>query len=103
MLLDAALACLEADTADQKVLLTFATAAAFFRGELALAEDAPAPQAIRMPGRPPSPALVHPRDLPRRGFGTPQAGRFPLDRSTSNQSSELAGTRSIASVACRPV
>jgi uncharacterized ferritin-like protein (DUF455 family) len=25
-----------------------------------------------MPGRPSRPALVHPRDLPRRGFGTPE-------------------------------
>jgi len=25
-----------------------------------------------MPGRPPKPALVHPRDLPKRGLGTPE-------------------------------
>ena len=45
-------------------------AAAFARGELAIPGDAPPPESIRMPGRPPLPRLVHPRELPRRGFGT---------------------------------
>jgi uncharacterized ferritin-like protein (DUF455 family) len=31
---------------------------------------APPPQAICMPGRPPTPRLVHPRELPKRGFGS---------------------------------
>src|SRR3546814_9692971 len=35
-------------------------------------DDVPPPETIRMPGRPPRPRLVHPRDLPRRGFGTPE-------------------------------
>ena len=50
--------------------LTLAMAAAFARGELAIDDDAPPPEPIRMPGRPARPVLVHPRDLPRRGFGT---------------------------------
>lgn len=51
-----------------------AMAAAFARGELIIAEDASPPGAIRMPGRPSRPHLVHPRELPRRGFGS-TAGR----------------------------
>ncbi|RMH93554.1 DUF455 family protein [Lysobacter pythonis] len=47
-----------------------ALAAAFARGELAIPDDAPPPDPIGMPGRPPRPRLVHPRELPRRGFGT---------------------------------
>src|SRR5690606_31027490 len=46
------------------------TAAAYPRGELPIPVDAPAPAPIAMPGRPPRPTLVHPRHLPRRGFGT---------------------------------
>src|SRR5690606_35943379 len=33
-------------------------------------DDAPPPEPIRMPGRPPRPRLVHPRDLPKRGVGS---------------------------------
>jgi len=69
-LFDAARACLDAASPDKKVACTFATAAEFARGELALDGDAPPPEAIRMPGRPERPLLVHPRDLPRRGFGS---------------------------------
>lgn len=69
-LFDAARACLAAATPQAKVELTFACAQAFARGELATPADAPAPEPIRMPGRPPKPALVHPRELPKRGFGT---------------------------------
>ncbi len=69
-LFTAARACLDASTADAKPALTLAMAAAFARGELAIPVDAPPPQSIRMPGRPERPRLVHPRDLPRRGFGT---------------------------------
>ena len=47
-----------------------ALAAAFHRGELVADETSPPPQAIAMPGRPSLPKLVHPRDLPRRGFGS---------------------------------
>ncbi len=66
----AARACLDADTPDEKPALTLAMAGAFARGELAIPADAPPPDPIRMPGRPPRPRLVHPRDLPRRGFGS---------------------------------
>ncbi len=50
--------------------MTFAAADAFARGELSIDTDAPPPEAIRMPGRPERPKLVHPRELPRRGFGS---------------------------------
>jgi uncharacterized ferritin-like protein (DUF455 family) len=66
--------CLEAATCEAKIASTFAAAQAFQRGELEVDDDGVAPDPIRMPGRPPKPALVHPRDLPRRGFGT-QVGR----------------------------
>jgi uncharacterized ferritin-like protein (DUF455 family) len=66
----AAKACLDAATCEDKVALTLMAAEAFAGGTLRpLADDAP-PQPIRMPGRPPRPALVHPRDLPRRGLGS---------------------------------
>lgn len=45
-------------------------ASAFMRGELAIANDATPPEPIAMPGRPERPVLVHPRQLPRRGFGS---------------------------------
>ncbi len=73
-LFDAARACLDAASPDDKVAATFAAAEAFARGELIVPDDAPAPQSICMPGRPERPLLVHPRDLPKRGFGT-QDGR----------------------------
>jgi uncharacterized ferritin-like protein (DUF455 family) len=69
-LFEAACACLDAATPDDKPALTLAMADAFARGELAIPDDAPPPEAIRMPGRPVRPALVHPRELPRRGFGS---------------------------------
>ena len=69
-LFDAARACLDAATPADKLARTFAAADAFRRGELAIPDDAPAPEPVRMPGRPARPALVHPRELPRRGFGT---------------------------------
>lgn len=47
-----------------------ALATAFRNGELAADDASPPPQAITMPGRPATPKLVHPRDLPRRGFGS---------------------------------
>ena len=66
--------CLDAATCEAKVASTFAAAQAFQRGELDIDDNGAAPEPIHMPGRPPKPTLVHPRDLPRRGFGT-QAGR----------------------------
>ncbi|HEY9254663.1 MAG TPA: ferritin-like domain-containing protein [Stenotrophomonas sp.] len=69
-LLQAAARCLAAADPNEKVALTQRYAAAFARGELALPAEAPAPAPIRMPGRPPRPVLVHPRELPRRGLGS---------------------------------
>lgn len=69
-LFDAARACLDAQRIEDKLERTFAAAGAFARGALAIPGDAPAPTPIAMPGRPPRPRLVHPRELPRRGFGT---------------------------------
>lgn len=69
-LFEAAKACLDAASPGDKPALSMTTAKAFARGELAIPHDAPAPESIRMPGRPARPALVHPRELPRRGFGS---------------------------------
>ncbi|MFT3896731.1 MAG: ferritin-like domain-containing protein [Thermomonas sp.] len=69
-LFDAAHACLDAASPEAKLERTFETAAAFARGALGVPDDAPPPEPIRMPGRPATPKLVHPRDLPRRGFGS---------------------------------
>ena len=66
----AARACLDAASPEQKVAETFATAEAHAGGGLSIEPDATPPEPIRMPGRPVCPALVNPRDLPRRGFGT---------------------------------
>lgn len=71
-LFEAARACLDAASVDDKVALTQHHAAACARGELTVPADAPAPEPIRMPGRPSRPALVHPRELPRRGLGSVQ-------------------------------
>lgn len=62
--------CLDARDPDTKVALTHAYARRFSVGELPTDPAAPAPAPIRMPGRPDRPCLVHPRSLPRRGFGT---------------------------------
>jgi uncharacterized ferritin-like protein (DUF455 family) len=69
-LFDAAGRCLDATAPEDKVALTHAAAAAFANGALAIPGDAPPPQPIRMPGRPPKPSLVSPRALPQRGLGT---------------------------------
>jgi uncharacterized ferritin-like protein (DUF455 family) len=66
----AARACLDAATPDDKLARTFDAFERFSRGELHASSDAPPPEPIRMPGRPARPGLVHPRELPRRGFGT---------------------------------
>ena len=71
-LFDAARACLDAASPEEKVAATFAAAEAFERGELATPVDAPVPEPIRMPGRPERQVLVHPRNLPKRGLGTPE-------------------------------
>lgn len=69
-LFSAAKRCLDAASPDAKVAATFDAAAAFARGELVLDKVSPAPEPIRMPGRPATPRLVHPRDLPKRGMGS---------------------------------
>jgi uncharacterized ferritin-like protein (DUF455 family) len=71
-LFDAAELCLDSAAPEDKIARSVEAAAAFDAGLLALPEEAPAPGPIRMPGRPAKPALVHPRELPRRGFGTPE-------------------------------
>ena len=73
-LFDAAAQCLAVADPAEKVALTHRHAIAFARGELELPADAAPPEAIRMPGRPPLPRLVHPREVPRRGLGS-GAGR----------------------------
>jgi uncharacterized ferritin-like protein (DUF455 family) len=67
----AARACLDAASPEAKVGTTERAASAFARGELGLGDET-APEPIRMPGRPPRPRLVPPRELPRRGFGSPE-------------------------------
>lgn len=69
-LFSAAGACLAAASPEAKVSATFDAAATFARGELPIDKASPGPDTIRMPGRPQMPRLVHPRELPRRGFGS---------------------------------
>ncbi len=66
----AAQACLRAADPERKVALTLEAADAFAAGTLAPTEASAPPEPIAMPGRPPRPRLVHPRDLPKRGMGT---------------------------------
>ncbi|MFL6593179.1 MAG: ferritin-like domain-containing protein [Luteimonas sp.] len=69
---NAAKECLRAASADEKLALTFAAAGAFLCGELTAPDEAALPDPIRMPGRPATPRLVHPRELSKRGMGSPQ-------------------------------
>ena len=69
-LFEAARACLDAADVDAKIALTRRHAAAFAAGGLPVPDAAQPPDPIRMPGRPPRPRMVHPRELPRRGLGT---------------------------------
>ncbi|MBB3343766.1 uncharacterized ferritin-like protein (DUF455 family) [Luteimonas sp. RC10] len=69
-LLAAARQCLDACDPDTKVALTRHHAARQRAGRLPLPASPPPPEPIRMPGRPPRPRLVHPRELPRRGLGS---------------------------------
>ena len=69
-LFSAARDCLAAASPEAKVSATFDAAAAFARGELVIDAASPPPDPIGMPGRPATPRLVHPRDLPKRGFGS---------------------------------
>ena len=76
---EAALACLRCADPAGKVALTHAMAAAWRAGELRLPPPGSAapPVAIAQPGRPERPRLVAPREVARRGLGTPQ-GRAAL-------------------------
>ena len=69
-LLDAACICMAAADPLEKVALTQHYATRYRAGSLKLPADAPDPDPIRSPGRPPQLVLVHPRDLPRRGLGS---------------------------------
>jgi len=68
----AARTCLAAASSDDKPARTFEAAGSFARGELAFDVEVDGPEPIRMPGRPATPKLVHPRDLPKRGLGSIQ-------------------------------
>ena len=70
-LFDAAREVLATGGIIEKPAAARAMAAEFARGELSMPDDAPPPDPIWMPGRPARPRLVHPRELPRRGFGSP--------------------------------
>jgi len=62
--------CLSACDPDAKVALTHAYTRRFRDGALPIDPGAPPPDPICMPGRPARPQLVHPRELPHRGFGS---------------------------------
>ncbi len=62
--------CLALADPAAKLAATAHTAAEFADGVLAVDADAPPPQPIGAPGRPPRPRLVAPRELPPRGLGT---------------------------------
>ncbi len=69
-LLRAAQACLAEPDPWRKAALSRHFAAQYRDGRLKLPADAPGPEPIRMPGRPPQLQLVHPSKLPRRGLGS---------------------------------
>ena len=70
----AAQLCLAESDPVTKAAMTRHFAEAFRDARLKLPAAAPAPEPIRMPGRPARLELVHPGKLPRRGLGSP-AGR----------------------------
>jgi uncharacterized ferritin-like protein (DUF455 family) len=69
--------CLRLADPAAKQVATEQAAQDLVAGLLALDHDAPPPEPIAAPGRPPRPRLVAPRALPRRGLGTPE-GRLAL-------------------------
>ncbi|CAK0738808.1 conserved hypothetical protein [Gammaproteobacteria bacterium] len=71
-LTDAALICLMEPDPDRKLTLTATVAAAWNVGELVLAGGNDVPCPVEVPGRPGRPVLLHPRNLSRRGPGTPR-------------------------------
>ena len=66
----AAADCLATADPAQKCAKTRAYAAAFASGTLLPSAGAAPPEPIRFPGRPDRPALVHPKQLPKRGLGS---------------------------------
>jgi uncharacterized ferritin-like protein (DUF455 family) len=68
--------CLDCASVADKLTLTDAIAQEFAAGLLDI-DDAPAPKPIGVPGRPPRPQLVAPRQLPQRGLGS-ASGRAAL-------------------------
>jgi uncharacterized ferritin-like protein (DUF455 family) len=75
-LFETAARCLAESDAVGKARLSREAAARWRAGELSLQND-DAPLPIGEPGRPPRPVLVAPRELPKRGFNTPE-GRAAL-------------------------
>jgi uncharacterized ferritin-like protein (DUF455 family) len=69
--------CLDCADPREKVRLVNAMAEAFTDGRLLVPDTVTAPDPIRAPGRPATPRLVHPRELPQRGLGS-QEGRAAL-------------------------
>ena len=55
---------------DEKLRLTHGLAAGFAAGAVTIDGAAAPPGPIGVPGRPAKPALVHPRDVPKRGLGS---------------------------------
>jgi uncharacterized ferritin-like protein (DUF455 family) len=76
-LFDAAAHCLACTDVGRKIELTHAAASAVESGAFTIDENAPAPLAIGIPGRPQRPNLVSPRRLAQRGLGSPE-GRAAL-------------------------
>ena len=71
-LFDAARAVLDTAGIDAKPAAARALARDFHAGRLALPEGLPAPPLECLCARPERPRRVHPRELPRRGFGSPE-------------------------------
>ncbi len=69
--------CLGLAEPGAKLVATAQAARDFAAGLLTIDAAAPPPEAIAAPGRPQRPKLVSPRELPRRGLGTPE-GRLAL-------------------------
>ena len=76
-LFEAAKRCIDCAEPEVKVVLTRETFDAFREGRLPLHDDGASPAPIGVPGRPPRPRLVMPRDVPQRGLGS-EEGRAAL-------------------------
>ena len=70
-------ACLDASDPAEKIDLVNEAALALQSGVLQATASSAAPESIRAPGRPATPLLVSPRDLPQRGLGSAE-GRAAL-------------------------